>query len=159
MPFYPSKCCELGSASRLLLLPLSFTWTHIWVLQGVGSASIWDSNSKHGSSLGSVRVHSLTLFALLGACEVTIGCPSWPATFQPPCFGREPKVRVATFINKTRSACSFLVTIISKTGSCCTFLQNTKLHKWIKQKQTHIMHNFYPTSYSQSHFIFEVKRC
>jgi hypothetical protein len=39
MPLYPSKCCELGSASRLLLLPLSFIWTHIWVLQGVGSAS------------------------------------------------------------------------------------------------------------------------
>ncbi len=35
----PSKCCELGNASQLLLLPLSFTWTHIWVLQGVGSAS------------------------------------------------------------------------------------------------------------------------
>ncbi len=33
-PFYPSKCCELGSVPRLLLLPLSFTWT-----QGVGSAS------------------------------------------------------------------------------------------------------------------------
>jgi len=39
MPLYPSKCCELGSASRLLPLPLSFTWTHIWILQGVVSAS------------------------------------------------------------------------------------------------------------------------
>ncbi len=39
MPLYPSKCCELGSVPRLLLLPLSFTWTHIWVLQGVGNAS------------------------------------------------------------------------------------------------------------------------
>jgi hypothetical protein len=38
-PLYPSKCCELGSASRLLFLPLSFTWIHIWVLQGVGSVS------------------------------------------------------------------------------------------------------------------------
>ncbi len=26
--------------------------------------SIWDSNSHNGSSLGSARVHSLTLFAL-----------------------------------------------------------------------------------------------
>jgi hypothetical protein len=26
--------------------------------------SIWDSNSQHGNSLGNVRVHSLTLFAL-----------------------------------------------------------------------------------------------
>ncbi len=35
-PFYPSKCCELGSVPRLLPLPLSSTWTHIWILQGVG---------------------------------------------------------------------------------------------------------------------------
>jgi hypothetical protein len=38
-PLYPSKCCELGSVPWLFLLPLSFTWTHIWVLQGIGSAS------------------------------------------------------------------------------------------------------------------------
>jgi len=38
-PLYPSKCCELGSVPRLLPLLLSFTWTHIWVPQGVGSAS------------------------------------------------------------------------------------------------------------------------
>jgi hypothetical protein len=57
---------------------------------------MWESNSQHGSSLGSVRVHSLTLFALPGACEMTLGCPFWLATFQPPCLGREPKVRVAT---------------------------------------------------------------
>jgi len=39
MPLYPSKCCELGSVPRLLPLPLCSTWTHIWILQGVGSAS------------------------------------------------------------------------------------------------------------------------
>jgi hypothetical protein len=39
-PLYPSKCCELGSMPRLLPLPLSSTWTHIWVLQGIGSASL-----------------------------------------------------------------------------------------------------------------------
>jgi hypothetical protein len=38
-PFYPSKCYELGSVPRLLPLLLSSTWTHIWVLQGVRSAS------------------------------------------------------------------------------------------------------------------------
>jgi hypothetical protein len=31
-PLYPSKCCELGSVLRLLLLPLFSTWAHIWVL-------------------------------------------------------------------------------------------------------------------------------
>jgi hypothetical protein len=38
-PPYPSKCCELGSVPWLLPLSLSCTWTHFWVLQGVGSAS------------------------------------------------------------------------------------------------------------------------
>jgi len=31
-PLYPSKCCELRSVFRLLLLPLFSTWAHIWVL-------------------------------------------------------------------------------------------------------------------------------
>jgi len=30
-PIYPSKCCELRSMPRLLPLPLSSIWTHIWV--------------------------------------------------------------------------------------------------------------------------------
>jgi hypothetical protein len=38
-PFYPSKCCELGSVPQLLPLMLSSTWTHFRILQGVGSAS------------------------------------------------------------------------------------------------------------------------
>jgi hypothetical protein len=38
-PLYPSKCCELGSVPRLLPLLLFCTWTHFWVLQGVGRAS------------------------------------------------------------------------------------------------------------------------
>jgi len=38
-PLYLSKCCELGSVPRLLLLPLFSTLTHIWVFQRVGSAS------------------------------------------------------------------------------------------------------------------------
>jgi hypothetical protein len=35
--------------------------------------SIWDSNSEHGNSLGSVRVYSLTLFTFPGASDVTLG--------------------------------------------------------------------------------------
>jgi hypothetical protein len=41
MPLYPSKCCELGSVCRLFPLPLSFTWIHIGVLQGVGNATFF----------------------------------------------------------------------------------------------------------------------
>ncbi len=54
--------------------------------------SIWDSNSHNGSSLGSVRVHSLTLFALLGASDVTPRSPSWPATLQPFALVVSPKL-------------------------------------------------------------------
>jgi hypothetical protein len=54
-PLYPSKCCELGSVLRLLLLPLLSTWAHIWVPSGVGSASKWVSQ---------VTVHSRWLFCL-----------------------------------------------------------------------------------------------
>jgi len=38
-PLYPSKCCELGSVPWLFLLPLFSIWIHIWIFQGVGSAS------------------------------------------------------------------------------------------------------------------------
>jgi hypothetical protein len=54
--------------------------------------SIWDSNSYNGSSLGSVRVHSLTLFALSGACDVTPKSFSWPATLQPFASVENPKL-------------------------------------------------------------------
>jgi len=54
-PLYPSKCCELRSIPRLLFLPLSSIWTHIWVLQGVESVlgrfhclgDQWKEKKKH----------------------------------------------------------------------------------------------------------------
>ncbi len=55
---------------------------------------IWDSNSQHGSSLGSVRVHSLTLFALPGACDVTLESLFWPATLQPFASVASPRLRL-----------------------------------------------------------------
>jgi hypothetical protein len=58
-PLYPSKGCELGSVPRLLLFPLPFTWTHIWVLPGVGSASI--PNNFHiptkTKNISNIRIH------------------------------------------------------------------------------------------------------
>ncbi len=53
--------------------------------------SIWESNSKHWSSLGSVRVHSLTLFALLVLSLLARNLAT-------PCLGCEPMARVATII-------------------------------------------------------------
>jgi hypothetical protein len=45
--------------------------------------SFRDSNSQHGSSLASVRAHSLTLFALPGACGVLPGLPFGPQPCNP----------------------------------------------------------------------------
>ncbi len=53
--------------------------------------SIWDFNSHNGSSLGSVRVHSLTLFALPRACNVTPESSFWPATLQPIALVASPR--------------------------------------------------------------------
>jgi hypothetical protein len=55
-----------------------------------------------------VRVHSLTLFALFalpGACDVTLGSTSRPATSQPPCLSRKPNATVATTPIPTFSKC------------------------------------------------------
>jgi hypothetical protein len=56
--------------------------------------SIWDFNSYNGSSLGSVKVHSLTLFTLSGACDVTPRSPSWFATLQPLALVASPKLEL-----------------------------------------------------------------
>jgi hypothetical protein len=57
--------------------------------------SISDSNSHNGSSLGSVKVHSLTFFT-----PESMWCDSWVSklgcNFATPCFDREPKVGVTT---------------------------------------------------------------
>jgi hypothetical protein len=54
--------------------------------------STWDSNSQHLNSLGSVRVHSFTLFALTRTCDVTPGSSSWLATLQPLALVTSPRL-------------------------------------------------------------------
>jgi hypothetical protein len=63
--------------------------------------SFQDLNSQHGSSFGSVWVHSLTLFALPGACEVTLESSSWPATFQPFALVANPRLGLRQRMWKT----------------------------------------------------------
>jgi hypothetical protein len=61
---------------------------------------VWESietpTPKNGSSLGSVRVHSLTFSYIFG----NMRCDSWASflahTLASPCFGHEPKARVVT---------------------------------------------------------------
>jgi hypothetical protein len=54
--------------------------------------SIWDFNSHNGSSLGRVKVHSLTLFTLPKACDVTPGSAFWPTTLQPLALVASPRL-------------------------------------------------------------------
>jgi hypothetical protein len=65
MPLCPSKCCELGNVPRLFPLPLSSTWIHIWVLQGVGSVSNIDSQDSPWPGLGGS--HHLPPYSILCA--------------------------------------------------------------------------------------------
>jgi hypothetical protein len=55
-----------------------------------------DSNSPSGSCLGSVRVHSLTLFCTLGSIRCASRVSLLFHSLASPCLGHEPKVRVAT---------------------------------------------------------------
>jgi len=61
-PLFPSKCSELGSVSRLLPLPLSFTWTHIWIFQGVGSASFFILNISCNPTMKRVLPNNSTFW-------------------------------------------------------------------------------------------------
>ncbi len=55
-----------------------------------------DFNSQNGSSLGNVRVHSLTLSYTPGNMRCDFWASLLARTFTSPCFGRKPKARVAT---------------------------------------------------------------
>jgi hypothetical protein len=52
--------------------------------------------SQNGSSLGSVGVHSLTFSYTLRGMKCDSRASLLACTFASPCFGNEPKVRVAT---------------------------------------------------------------
>ncbi len=54
--------------------------------------SIWNSNSQHGSSFGSLRVHSFTIFALLETCDVTPRSFFWLTTLQPLTLVASPRL-------------------------------------------------------------------
>ncbi len=56
----------------------------------------WDSNSQNKSSLGSVRVHFLTLFCIPKNIRCDSRASFLARNLASPCLGREPKARVAT---------------------------------------------------------------
>jgi len=60
---------------------------------------IWDSNSQSESSLGSVKVHSLTLSHIPGSIKCDSRASLLACTFASPCLSREPKAKVVTHTN------------------------------------------------------------
>ncbi len=63
--------------------------------------SFQDSNSQHGSSLGSVRVHSLTLFALPGLYDVTPELALGPHPCNPFALVASPKLGLRHEVHET----------------------------------------------------------
>jgi hypothetical protein len=63
--------------------------------------SIWDFNSQHGSSVGSMRVHSLTLFGTPRSMWCDSRVFFLARNLATPCLGREPKARVTTLTHNT----------------------------------------------------------
>jgi hypothetical protein len=107
LPFGHNLCfrCPNGQCKPILdiYVSINFQWyKRLFKVMGFDCynctlkirESIWDSNSQHGSSLGSVRVHSLTLFALLGTCDATLGSFSWPVTLHPLAVVASPRLRL-----------------------------------------------------------------
>ncbi len=60
------------------------------------SLKIQKSNSQSGNSLGSVKVHSLTLCYTLGNMKCNSQASLLARTLANPCFGHEPKAKVVT---------------------------------------------------------------
>jgi len=97
-PFWTSTLWDLSidiksATSHGVLTPENALWSF-----GSPFGTPTLTNSQHGSSLGSVKVHSLTLFAFPGACDMTPGSTYRPATLQPPCLGRKPRLGLRHFL-------------------------------------------------------------
>jgi hypothetical protein len=93
-PFWTSTLQDLSidiksATSHGVLTPQNALWSF-----GSPFGTPTLTNSQHGSSLGSVRVHSLTLFALPGACDMTPGSAYKPTTLQPPWSWAKARVAI-----------------------------------------------------------------
>jgi hypothetical protein len=103
--------CPNGSCEPILniYVSINFQWCkQFFELMGFDPSnralkiweSIWESNSHNGSSLGSVKVHSLTLFAPFALPRTYMWCDFRASlltcNLASPCIGREPKAKVAT---------------------------------------------------------------
>jgi hypothetical protein len=72
-----------------------------------------DSNSQSRSSLGSVQVHSLTLFCTPGSMKCDSRASLLARSLASPYLGREPKARVVTLTIETTNVISPIITPVS----------------------------------------------
>jgi hypothetical protein len=99
--------CQNGSCELILdiQVPRDFQWYKellnfnefwpLWLLSKNLEVHR-DSNSQSGSSLGSVKVHSLTLSYTFGSMRCESPASLLARSLASPCFGCKPKVRVTT---------------------------------------------------------------
>jgi hypothetical protein len=101
---------------------------------------IWDSNSQHGSSLGSVRVHSFTLFALLEHVMWLPGLSLSPQPCNPLALVVSPRLRLRHFsfrntLNQINIFGPFNVpnTLYKRSPIFCNKLQNKAVKDGVRQ--------------------------
>jgi hypothetical protein len=85
----------------------------------------WNSNSQNKSSLGSVKIHSLTFFCTPGSTRCDSQASLLVHHLANPCLGHEPKARVAT-----QNGSSFGSVKVHSLTLFCTF-ENMKCDSWL----------------------------
>ncbi len=118
--FGHNLCCKCPNESCEPILDIYVSITFQWYKEVLNPLSFWplqllfehlevhqDSNSQRGSSLGSVRVYSLTHSYTLGSMWHDYWVSLFAHNLATFCLGHEPKARVATmeqlvwFLNRT----------------------------------------------------------
>jgi len=100
-PFNPSKCYELKNVPRFFALSLSSTWIHIWVFQGVRSASWVIFSPKLNVELGFCEENDAMkkLAITMGCCNLSLGLANKARACKGACKEWSPGVTFHTFEN------------------------------------------------------------
>jgi hypothetical protein len=116
-------------SKKIPMIWINIQYNGFWPLQSFSEDSEvhQDSNSQSGSSLGSVKVHSF----ILSYTPKNMKCDSWASllarTLASPCFGHEPKARVATwFLQHDWNPKTFFVWSMQWCWIACETLNNAK---------------------------------
>jgi hypothetical protein len=114
--------CPNGSCEPTLniYVPRAFQWYKSFLIHWILTLVIafwkleihWDSNSQNGSSLGIVRVHSLTLFCTPRSMKCDSQTQSWPAPLQTLALVASPRLGLWHPSSPTSICLSFSLTYL-----------------------------------------------